>query len=108
MRWHLVLANFYLQAICSGIVVLAVQNNGGGSLRFELEREPQQLVQHNFLVGIASLGALHENNTQCGRELEMLLQAIAKREVWGLKGVRTRVCVFTCVCMCVYRYSIYC
>lgn len=50
-------------------------------------QQQQQLVQQNFLVGIASLGAFYENRTQCGQELELLLNAIAKQEVWGLKGV---------------------
>lgn len=55
----------------------------------------QQLVEHNFLVGIASLGAFYENRTQCGQELELMLNAMAKPEVWGLKGVCFSVCVFS-------------
>lgn len=57
--------------------------------------EVQQLVEHNFLVGIASLGALYENHTQCGQELELMLNAMIKPEVWGLKGV----CFSMCVCV---------
>lgn len=74
------------------LVTSSVVENAENVLRTKLggDNEQQQLVKDNFLVGVASLGAFYENNTQCGQELELLLKAIAKHEVWGLKGV----CVF--------------
>lgn len=48
------------------------------------------LARPNFLVGVAQLGALHENGTRCGRELETLLKAVAAKEFWSIKGL----CVF--------------
>ncbi|XP_017466587.1 PREDICTED: nose resistant to fluoxetine protein 6-like [Rhagoletis zephyria] len=39
----------------------------------------------NFLVGVAQLGAQQENATRCGRELELLLKAVARKEFWSLK-----------------------
>ncbi|KAM7343504.1 nose resistant to fluoxetine protein 6-like [Cochliomyia hominivorax] len=45
----------------------------------------QQLAKHNFLVGVASLGAFYENQTKCGQELELMLNAISTNEVWSLK-----------------------
>lgn len=73
-------------------------------LRMEAVEGVQQLVEHNFLVGVASLGAFYENDTQCGQELEIMLNAIARHKVWGLKGVLYCVCVwcqfnFLCVYM---------
>ncbi|XP_011191649.1 nose resistant to fluoxetine protein 6 [Zeugodacus cucurbitae] len=43
------------------------------------------LARLNFLVGVAQLGALRENGTRCGRELETLLKAVAAKEFWSLK-----------------------
>nr|XP_014087296.1 nose resistant to fluoxetine protein 6-like isoform X1 [Bactrocera oleae] len=43
------------------------------------------LARPNFLVGVAQLGALHENGTRCGRELETLLKAVAAKEFWSIK-----------------------
>ncbi|XP_012154768.1 nose resistant to fluoxetine protein 6 [Ceratitis capitata] len=43
------------------------------------------LARLNFLIGVAQLGALHENGTCCGRELETLLKAVAAKEFWSLK-----------------------
>lgn len=62
----------------------------------------QQLVEQNFLFGIASLGVTYENQTQCGQELEMMLNAITKNEVWGLKGAGNMIAyTLICVCLCV-------
>ncbi|XP_054739415.1 O-acyltransferase like protein-like [Anastrepha obliqua] len=47
--------------------------------------EGVSLARINFLVGVAELGALHENGTRCGRELETLLKAVASKEFWSLK-----------------------
>ncbi|XP_065368852.1 nose resistant to fluoxetine protein 6-like [Calliphora vicina] len=62
-----------------------LQHDKESVLRTEAMAGVQQLVEHNFLVGIASLGAFHENRTKCGQELEIMLNAMAKHEVWGLK-----------------------
>lgn len=62
-------------------------------LRMEAVDGVEQLVEHNFLVGVASLGTFYENQTQCGQELEIMLNAMARHKVWGLKGV-----LYVCVC----------
>lgn len=61
------------------------------------------LARHNFLVGVAQLGALHENGTRCGRELEILLKAVAAKEFWSLKGL----CVFVDAAQSVHFISVF-
>lgn len=73
------------------MVIFACSLTPGPVVKGEVVERDQRLlalVRQNFLVGIASLGALNEsNNTRCGQELEMLLRASVDREVWALKGV---------------------
>uniref|UniRef100_A0A1I8QBL2 Nose resistant-to-fluoxetine protein N-terminal domain-containing protein n=1 Tax=Stomoxys calcitrans TaxID=35570 RepID=A0A1I8QBL2_STOCA len=76
--WNIILVNLTLRTVCC--------NKSANSM----DRDQQRLVlaRQNFLVGIASLAAVHETiNTRCGQELEMLLQAVEDREVWAMKVV---------------------
>lgn len=45
------------------------------------------LIEHNFQVGVASLLNLYENNSKCGEELQVMLNAISDKELWGIKGL---------------------
>ncbi|XP_073844590.1 nose resistant to fluoxetine protein 6-like isoform X2 [Musca autumnalis] len=78
---------FVLTTLC-----LRVVSSHGVMVASDAERavnssqQRMALAKQNFLVGIASLGALHEtNNTRCGQELEMLLQAVTDHKIWALK-----------------------
>ncbi|TMW46892.1 hypothetical protein DOY81_008030 [Sarcophaga bullata] len=73
------------------------------SIDGDQQQQQQQLVEHNFLFGIASLGAVYENQTQCGKELEIMLKAITKNEVWGLKGAI--ICVFKFLWLCTKTFT---
>lgn len=89
--WSIILATLCVRVGC---------RNGSTVASERVANSNQQrlaLAKQNFLVGIASLGALHEtNHTRCGQELEMLLQAVTDHRLWALKGV------FWCVCACLF------
>ena len=111
-RTNTVLHTVMVLSILNAVVPMQSENVVKNVLRKEVittiggdhhQQQQQQLVEHNFLFGIASLGAFYENQTQCGKELEIMLNAITKNEVWGLKGAL--ICLFKClyVCVCVFK-----
>ncbi|XP_075165922.1 nose resistant to fluoxetine protein 6-like [Haematobia irritans] len=85
MRWWcILLTNLFSQTLCNdNLTVAPLLTVASGNIHLQ-----QPLAQENFLIGIASLGVLHEtNNTQCGQELEIFLKAIADRKVWAIKVI---------------------
>ncbi|XP_067634111.1 uncharacterized protein [Eurosta solidaginis] len=83
--WHVALANNSRVASTTSDSPLLDEIRAAPLETRATVAESRLLARFNFLVGVAQVGALLENGTSCGSELETMLNAVERKEFWSIK-----------------------